>query len=119
MNNKSTRRGFIKRAAVLPLYAAVGMRFDGLISTAAAADQKKSKAGDLKVSLNAYSFNKMLNDNIKNRGPGITLLAVLDFCAHGTGSLTALMPRDTLFPGLSQSAIRGAYTKRTGKQKAD
>jgi sugar phosphate isomerase/epimerase len=35
----------------------------------------------LKTSLNAYSFNKMLNDNIKGRGEGVTLLQVLEFAA--------------------------------------
>lgn len=35
----------------------------------------------LKTSLNAYSFNKMLNDNIKGRGEGITLVRVLEFAA--------------------------------------
>src|SRR5215813_4804695 len=37
--------------------------------------------GSLKTSLNAYSFNKMLNDNIRKRGPGITLLEVCEFAA--------------------------------------
>src|SRR5579883_1207840 len=35
----------------------------------------------LKTSLNAYSFNKMLNDRIKGRGEGITLIQVLEFAA--------------------------------------
>jgi len=35
----------------------------------------------LKTSLNAYSFNKMLNDSIKGRGAGITLVQVLEFAA--------------------------------------
>jgi len=35
----------------------------------------------LKPGLNAYSFNKMLNDAIRKRGPGITLDGVLDFAA--------------------------------------
>jgi sugar phosphate isomerase/epimerase len=35
----------------------------------------------LKVSLNAYSFNKLLNDAIKERGPGVTLVQVLEFAA--------------------------------------
>lgn len=36
---------------------------------------------DLKVALNAYSFNKMLNDSIKGRGKGVTLIEVLEFAA--------------------------------------
>jgi sugar phosphate isomerase/epimerase len=35
----------------------------------------------LKTSLNAYSFNKMLNDKIKGRGEGITLIQVMEFAA--------------------------------------
>lgn len=35
----------------------------------------------LKTSLNAYSFNKMLNDRIKGRGEGITLIQVCEFAA--------------------------------------
>jgi len=81
MNHKFNRRDFIKSASVLPLCAAAGVGLGSLVSRADPVADQKSKAGDLKVSLNAYSFNKMLNDNIKNRGPGITLLAVLDFCA--------------------------------------
>jgi hypothetical protein len=29
----------------------------------------------------AYSFNKLLNDSIKGRGPGVTLVQVLEFAA--------------------------------------
>jgi sugar phosphate isomerase/epimerase len=35
----------------------------------------------LKVSLNAYSFNKLLNDAIRGRGEGITLPQLLDFAS--------------------------------------
>jgi sugar phosphate isomerase/epimerase len=35
----------------------------------------------LKTSLNAYSFNKLLNDSIKGRAEGVTLLQVLEFAA--------------------------------------
>src|SRR3954463_3431362 len=35
----------------------------------------------LKTSLNAYSFNKLLNDAIRGRGEGVTLMQLLDFCA--------------------------------------
>jgi sugar phosphate isomerase/epimerase len=34
-----------------------------------------------KVSLNAYSFSKLLNDYNKQRGTGISLMALLEFCA--------------------------------------
>ena len=35
----------------------------------------------LKTSLNAYSFNKLLNDAIRGRGEGTTLMKLLDFAA--------------------------------------
>jgi sugar phosphate isomerase/epimerase len=77
MNESHSRRDFIKRISVLPFCAAA--LATGLPACAAEPSVKSTKA--LKISLNAYSFNKMLNDNIKGRGPGITLLEVLDFCA--------------------------------------
>ncbi len=36
----------------------------------------------LKIALNAYSFSRLLNDHIKQRGPGMTLLDLIDFCAR-------------------------------------
>jgi len=35
----------------------------------------------VKVALQTYSFNKMLNDNAKGRGVGISLYDILNFCA--------------------------------------
>ncbi|MDQ6758878.1 MAG: sugar phosphate isomerase/epimerase [Acidobacteriota bacterium] len=62
------RRDFIKAVAAVPVCAAA---------------QKASGPGrgGLKTALNAYSFNKMLNDSIKGRGAGITLVQVLEFAA--------------------------------------
>jgi sugar phosphate isomerase/epimerase len=59
------RRSFIKSASLLPLSASAGF----------------AARPALKVSLNAYSFNKLLNDSIKGRGAGATLLQVLEFAA--------------------------------------
>ncbi len=78
MNARYNRRDFIKHASLVPWCAAAACSL-AEFSAPAAETAKKTEA--LKVSLNAYSFNKMLNDNIKERGPGITLLAVLDFAA--------------------------------------
>jgi sugar phosphate isomerase/epimerase len=60
------RRNFIKTTALLPICAAA---------------QNKSKRPVLKVSLNSYSFNKLLNDSIRGRSEGITLLQVVEFAA--------------------------------------
>jgi sugar phosphate isomerase/epimerase len=48
----------------------------------AAALLAEPRKQQLKTSLNAYSFNKMLNDNIKGRGEGITLVKVMEFAAR-------------------------------------
>jgi sugar phosphate isomerase/epimerase len=65
------RRNFIQGLSLLPL--------SGLAVAAPQATKKKSAT--LKVSLNAYSFNKLLNDAIRGRGEGVTLMQLLDFCA--------------------------------------
>ena len=36
----------------------------------------------LKISLNAYSFNKLLSDHLKDSGKGMNLFELLDFCAE-------------------------------------
>jgi sugar phosphate isomerase/epimerase len=68
MQNTATRRGFLKTTALLPLFGA-------------AAQTPAKRPAALKIALNAYSFNKLLNDNIRGRGEGITLLQVLEFAA--------------------------------------
>lgn len=79
MNQNLNRREFIRLASTFPVgVAALSVPS---LSSRAAEPAKGSAAAQLKVSLNAYSFNKLLNDSIKNRGPGVTLLQVLEFSA--------------------------------------
>ena len=49
-----------------------------------------------KVSLNAYSFSKALNDFNKQRGEGISLMALLDFCAKN--GFDGIDPTGYFFP---------------------
>jgi sugar phosphate isomerase/epimerase len=79
MNENLDRRDFIKRAALLPLCAAGA----GLPTTARATIQPIKRLGGsaLKVSCNAYSFARLLNDQLQGRGAGISLLDLADFCA--------------------------------------
>jgi len=60
------RREFLKRAG-LPL---------------AAAGAGWGASDGLKIALNAYSFNTLLNDRIKGRAEGVTLVQVLEFAAR-------------------------------------
>jgi sugar phosphate isomerase/epimerase len=82
MKYMQTRRDFLKAAAVVPLCAAVVGSGFGPISAFAQDDNIQLPANStLKVSINAYSFSKLLNDNIKHRGPGTTLMQCLEFAA--------------------------------------
>ena len=51
----------------------------------------------VKLSLNAYSFNKMLSDHFNGRAPGMTLFELLDFCAEN--NFDAIDPTGYFFPG--------------------
>jgi sugar phosphate isomerase/epimerase len=53
----------------------------GAAATALPGLSRAAARQTLKTSLNAYSFNKMLNDRIKGRGEGITLIQVCEFAA--------------------------------------
>jgi sugar phosphate isomerase/epimerase len=96
MDAKLDRRDFLRRASAVPLGAAVGV---GLGAGAAVAETPIKRAGGpkLKLSLNAYSFSKLLNDHIKGRGKGMTLFELLDYCAEQ--NFDAIDPTGYFFPG--------------------
>jgi sugar phosphate isomerase/epimerase len=80
MNNKFKRRDFLKSASLLPLsMAGLGL---GTGSTMAIEPIKRVGGSSLKVSCNAYSFARLLNTQLQERGPGISLFDLLDFCAR-------------------------------------
>lgn len=95
MSVSLNRRSFLKSSALLPL-------------TSFAA-----KSQVLKTSLNAYSFNKMLNDNIKGRGEGITLVKVMEFAAkckfEGFDATGYFMPG---YPAVPPNAYIDDFKKR-------
>ena len=79
MNNKFNRRDFIKSATFLPLsIAGLGL---GAVSSRAIEPIKRTGGSSLKVSCNAYSFAKLLNSQLQERGPGISLFDLAEFCA--------------------------------------
>lgn len=65
------RRNFLQGMSLIPL--------TGL--AAAAPQPSKKKGAVLRTSLNAYSFNVLLNDAIRGRGEGTTLMKLLDFAS--------------------------------------
>jgi sugar phosphate isomerase/epimerase len=93
------RRDFIKGAAALT-----------------AAGVSAAPAEVLKIGLNAYSFNKLLNDAIRQRGPGITLDGVLDFAAKN--KFDAFDPTGYFFPGYPK-APADSYVESLKKHAAD
>ena len=96
MNTTVNRREFLGRAAVAPAAAAaIGL---GAATLAAAQTPIRRVAGaKLKLSLNAYSFSKALNDQIKGRGKGMSLFDLLDYCAQQ--DFDAIDPTGYFFPG--------------------
>src|SRR5262245_62049202 len=58
---------------------------------------KRAGGPRLKTSLNAYSFNKALMDHLKDSSKGISLFALLDFCAEH--NFDAIDPTGYYFPG--------------------
>jgi sugar phosphate isomerase/epimerase len=88
----------LNRAALVPVGAAVGVGLGGSVGSVQAQTPIKRIGGaKLKTSLNAYSFNKALNDHLKERGKGITLFELLDYCAEQ--NFDALDPTGYFFPG--------------------
>jgi len=92
MNDQRTRRSFLKAAGILPLCVA------GMSSAPVLAQTPIPRVGGayLKVSLNAYSFARLLNDRKRGRGPGISLLDLLDFAAKN--DFDAVDPTGYYFP---------------------
>src|SRR5260370_28945177 len=94
------RRNFIRSASLLPFCAAAAPK----------------RSAVLKVSLNAYSFNKLLNDSIKGRGAGATLIEVLEFAAKN--KFDGFDATGYYFPGYP-AVPADAYVDSLKKRAAD
>src|SRR5215510_10919143 len=81
MNDNYNRREFLKSGALFPLAAAAGLGHGGISALAETKPIKRAGGPMLKVSLNAYSFSKLLNDKVKRHGAGVDLFDLVDFCA--------------------------------------
>jgi sugar phosphate isomerase/epimerase len=77
---------------------------------------KPRQNATLKVSLNAYSFNKLLNDAQRGRGAGVTLVEALEFAAK-TG-FDGFDPTGYYFPGYPK-VPSSAYVDDLKKRAAD
>ncbi len=95
MTLQTNRRTFLRSAALAP----VALGFGGLGAAALRAQTPIQRRGGplLKLSLNAYSFSKALNDHVKGRGTGMSLFDLLEFCAEH--DIPGLDPTAYFFPG--------------------
>jgi sugar phosphate isomerase/epimerase len=81
LGRTSSRRQFLSRAALLPMAALPGMGFMGPEAAAQIKPVPRSGSTMLKVSLNAFSFSKLLNLKMKHGKEGVDLFDLVDFCA--------------------------------------
>src|SRR4051812_3092997 len=90
---RHSRRRFLKAATLLGACAA-----GAIPSLPSFAQEPIKRIGgpSLKISLNAYSFSKLLNDQIKKRGPGTSLMDLLEFCAKN--EFDGIDPTGYFFP---------------------
>jgi sugar phosphate isomerase/epimerase len=112
MHEKIDRRSFLRNSSLLPFCAAAAAGLDGSL----AAGQEAAKRPVLKTSLNAYSFNKLLNDSIKGRGEGMTLVQVLEFAARN--KFDGFDPTGYFFPGYP-AVPSDAYVDTLKRRAAD
>lgn len=96
MSNKIGRRTFLRKCSLSPLAVATVAGLD-VEQACAQTPIKRGGGPKLKISLNAYSFARPLNDHLRGRGKGITLLELLDFCAQH--DFEAIDPTGYYFPG--------------------
>jgi sugar phosphate isomerase/epimerase len=81
MNTQYSRRNFLKSASLLPLAAGAMAAGLPIAGSAAQGPIKRVGGSSLKISCNAYSFGKLLNDQLQGRGAGISLFDLAEFCA--------------------------------------
>jgi sugar phosphate isomerase/epimerase len=77
MTDHASRRSFLKRATLLWVAAASSPP----LAHAALGPIKRVGGAHLRLSLNAFSFLELLNENAQDPGRGIDLFGVCDFCA--------------------------------------
>ena len=93
------RRDFLKGASALPFWAAgIGLP---AISAMGVEPVKRAGGASLKISCNAYSFGKLLNDQLRGRGAGISLFDFAEFCA--TENFDGMDVTGYYFPGYEKN----------------
>jgi hypothetical protein len=105
----TNRRRFFRQIAAGSALAATGAIAAKLGRPLLAQTQKDwPPGGNLKISLNVYSFSKLLNDHTRDASAGISLFQLLDFCGrHGFGRKVVADAR----PADSDSQVKRAVPR--------
>jgi sugar phosphate isomerase/epimerase len=91
------RRAFLKAGALLPLVTGAGLGLRGTSVFAAVQPPKRIGGANLRISLNAYSFARLLNNRLLDRGDGISLIELAEFAAKN--NFDGIDPTAYYFPG--------------------
>ncbi len=94
MTSLCSRRSILQSAALLP-FAAAGLPLGN--ATAGIASTHRSGGSYLKTSINAYCFDPLLRENLKDSSTGMSLFDVLSYCAEQ--NVDAIDPTGYYFPG--------------------
>ena len=97
MNSSLTRRHFLAASALLPLGLATTASLVSSGPLSAAEPAKRPGGPRLKTGLNAYCFDPLLRENLKDPTKGLSLFDVLTFCAEQ--NVDAIDPTGYYFPG--------------------
>ena len=98
MPGSTSRRQFLRTAAFLPLAASAGAGLTGSSARAAIEPPKRVGGANLKISLNAYSFAKLLGTGGKG---SLSLIALAEFCAKQ--NFDGIDPTGYYFPGYEKN----------------
>ena len=112
--HRTTRRAFLKRAALLPFAAA--MRATSSVASAALAPIQRVGGAHLRTGLNVYSFLELLNANSKDASKGVDLFGVCDFAAKQ--NFDAVDLTGYFFPGYPKPPT-DAYINRIKRHAHD
>lgn len=92
-----SRRDFLRLACTLPIAATAGLSVIPVTAFAETKPVPRSGSTMLKVSVNAFSFSRLLNAKLKHGGDGIDLFDLVDFCAKH--NIDGIDPTGYFFPG--------------------
>ncbi len=97
MHSFLNRRQFLGRSALLSLGLATAGSLLRPGSLLGAEPVKRPGGPRLKIGLNAYCFDPLLRENLKDAAKGMSLFDVLDYCA--AENVDAIDPTGYYFPG--------------------